>query len=284
VPVSSPSVPEVQPGTKFFGSVTGIPGSVPASIDIIWQRIIKPDGSFGQTAKGTSTVNLSADHFVPMGTEIYVPAFLTDGPLFDGKNLTEAMQQIVKQCPNDVTECIKSNKAISAGFITIGLLIVFGLVIIGIVIYIWRAWITLGNTSQEPAAAEPETSTPAPVVTAETIRMDATNVNTFIDVNFQLTNRAYFRAMWEAMLDKANELKLELVYASDQPWLPFHVNLGNQQIAALQEALSDARDRHLYGKRLEDENLSAHSFLTEMLSAAALQGYVFKPVDEGGSE
>jgi len=177
-----------------------------------------------------------------------------------------------------------SNPSLSEDFITIGLLIVFGLLNIGLVIYIRRAWITLGNTSHEPAAAEPEMPAPAPVLTAETIRMDATDVNTFIDVNFQLTNRAYFRAMWEAMLVKANMLKLELVYSADQPWLPFHANLGNHQIAALQEALSEARDRHLYGNPMEDKDLSAHSFLTEMLSAAALQGYVFKPVDEGGLE
>lgn len=62
-----------------------------------------------------------------------------------------------------------SNPSMSADFFTIGLLVAVGLAIIGVVIYIRRAWVTLGNTSHEPSSAGPETPAPAPIITTETI-------------------------------------------------------------------------------------------------------------------
>lgn len=74
----NPSVLGVQSRTKFYGTVTGSPSGEMTSVDIIWRRLIKPDGSIAQIAEGTTTVNLNSDHIVPIGSVFYFPALQTN--------------------------------------------------------------------------------------------------------------------------------------------------------------------------------------------------------------
>lgn len=120
-------------------------------------------------------------------------------------------------------------------------------------------------------------------ITADTICLDSPETNDFIDRNFVLTNREYYRAMWTAMLEKAGDIDLEFRHTRDGRSFSCDQFLNEEHIAELRSALSRAQDMQLYGKVLHDESPTAHSYLMEMLKSAALQGYVFRPVTPGGA-
>jgi hypothetical protein len=120
-------------------------------------------------------------------------------------------------------------------------------------------------------------------ITANTISLDEPDVNGFIDTNFLLTNRGYYRAMWSAILERARALDLEFEPAEGDQQMAYDHFLNGYHISELRYALSCAQDMQLYGKVLQEESPNAHSYLTEMLKAAALQGFAFRPVETGAT-
>lgn len=119
-------------------------------------------------------------------------------------------------------------------------------------------------------------------ISSDTISLDIPETNGFIDRNFVLTNREYYRAMWTAILERARELKLDFRPIAGGQAIAYDHFLEYDNVVELVFALSSAQDMHLYGKVLEAESPTAYRCLVEMLRAAAHQGYVFKPVSSGG--
>ncbi|RCK43205.1 hypothetical protein [Thalassospira profundimaris] len=116
-------------------------------------------------------------------------------------------------------------------------------------------------------------------ITADTICLDSSESNGFIDRNFVLTNREYYRAMWTAILERARELKLEFRSNAGGQAITYDYYLEYDDVMELVFALSSAQDMHLYGKVLEAESPTAYRCLVEILKSAALQGYAFRPAD-----